>query len=114
MWVPHLHMVFETGFSASAPGAGGWERQRQGQGLGPGNVMVRTVSPACLSSHCWSKGCRQLMLQGAETGQRFGEAEQAMTQAPSLLKMHPDSLGMGQGFLCHCPVTTKGPCRVLL
>lgn len=26
------------------------------------------------------------MLQGAETGQRFREAEQAMTQAPSLLK----------------------------
>lgn len=54
------------------------------------------------------------MLQGAETGQRFGEAEQAMTQALSLLKVHPDSLGMGQGFLCHCPVKTKGPCRVLL
>lgn len=114
MWVPHVHMVFETGFSALAPGAEGWERQRQRQGLGSGNVMVRTVSPACLSSHCWSKGCRRLMLQGAETRQRFGEAEQAMTQAPSLLKVHPDSLWMGQGLLRHCPVKTKGPCRVIL
>lgn len=69
------------------------ERQRPRQGLGSGNVMVRTVSPACLFSHSWSKGCRRLMLHGAETSQRFGEAE----QAPLSSKCIQTHYGWGKG-----------------